>query len=81
MAAIQLASDNSKDKTSWKYGRGVKTKLLLLIPKRRDTCHCIIQENKTRFPKYDNHKSSVNCNTPLPEYVLSCVFRFFDHIF
>ena len=21
------------------------------------------------------------CNTPLPEYVLSCVFRFFDRIF
>ena len=23
----------------------------------------------------------MDCNTPLPEYVLSCVFRFFDHIF
>jgi len=23
----------------------------------------------------------MDCNTPLPEYVLSCVFRFFDRIF
>ena len=26
-------------------------------------------------------KAKLNCNTPLPEYVLSCVFRFFDRIF
>ena len=27
------------------------------------------------------NKALLMCNTPLPEYVLSCVFRFFDRIF
>ena len=27
------------------------------------------------------HSSLWLCNTPLPEYILSCVFRFFDRIF
>ena len=35
MAAIQLGNDNSADKASWRFDRGVKTKLLLLIPKRK----------------------------------------------
>ena len=29
----------------------------------------------------DRDLNQEECNTPLPEYVLSCVFRFFDHIF
>ena len=32
-------------------------------------------------PKSLTNSHTQNCNTPLPEYVLSCVFRFFDRIF
>ena len=35
MAALQLESENSEDGASWNYNRGVKMKLLLLIPKKK----------------------------------------------
>ena len=34
MAAIQLESENSEDKTSWKYNRGVKIKSFFIDSKR-----------------------------------------------
>ena len=31
--------------------------------------------------KVRTNRTDGTCNTPFPEYVLSCVFRFFDRIF
>ena len=35
MAAIQLRNDNSADKASWRFDKGVKTKIIIFIDSKR----------------------------------------------
>ena len=66
MAAIQLESKNSEDRTSWKCNRGVKTKLLLLIPEKKRGLHeCTDYKLQWCFIRLDSSFKSGQPHLPL----------------
>jgi len=49
MAAIQLGNDNSLDKASWRFDRGVKTKLFFIDSKKKGYMEAhILQATRVR---------------------------------